>query len=79
MILGVPFIALDTLFWKPNWEKTPSDEFCAKVRSALDQSDRGWVVDGNYTRRLGPFLQEEATDIICEVSIIDSCAEPTNI
>ena len=66
-MLGVPFIALDTLFWLPNWRKTPSDEMKAKVRAALDQSDRGWVVDGNYTRRIGTLVQDEATDVICKV------------
>ena len=65
-ILGVPFISLDRLFWLPNWAKTPDEEFKHKVRAALDQSDGGWVVDGNYTRVLGSLLQGEATDIVCK-------------
>ncbi|KAI0074421.1 hypothetical protein K474DRAFT_1685741 [Panus rudis PR-1116 ss-1] len=48
----------------PNWEKTPTAEFQDKVRKAFDQSDKGWVVDGNYTRRLGSLVSDEATDII---------------
>ena len=36
-----------------------------KVRAALDQDQRGWVVDGNYTSKLGSMVQDEATDIIC--------------
>ncbi|KAJ3554224.1 hypothetical protein NM688_g3216 [Phlebia brevispora] len=62
--LGVPFIALDTLFWLPGWRKSTIDEFKTSVRAALDQCERGWVVDGNYVRRLGPIVQNEATDII---------------
>lgn len=31
-------------------------------------SDNGWVVDGNYTRRIGTVAQDNATDIICELS-----------
>lgn len=65
-MLGVPFIALDTLFWLPGWRQRPTDEFKTKVREALDQNPRGWVVDGNYSARLGPFVQNEATDIICK-------------
>ncbi len=66
-MLGVPFIALDTLFWLPGWEKAPPDEFQAKTRAALDQSDRGWVVDGDYTRRIGTIVTDSATDIICKI------------
>ena len=65
-LLGVPFISLDTLFWLPGWAETPTDEFRTKVRVALDQDTRGWVVDGNYTQRLGTIVQNEATDIICK-------------
>lgn len=69
-MLGVPFIPLDSLFWLPNWGKTPQEEFKVKVRTALDQSDRGWVVDGNYTRLIGTIVQDEATDVICNLSIL---------
>lgn len=65
-MLDVPFISLDTLVWLPGWRQRPTDELKVKVREALDQNPRGWVVDGNYTTRLGPFLQNEATDIICK-------------
>jgi len=62
--LGVPYISLDKLFWLPGWKKTPKDEFRAKIRAALDQSDRGWVLDGDYTKRLGDIVIKEATDIV---------------
>lgn len=68
-LLGVPYISLDVLFWQPGWEITPTDEFRAKVRAALDRADGGWVVDGNYTSRLGTMVHDEATDIICEAFI----------
>ena len=43
--LGLVFIELDALYWKPNWEGTPDEEFIQKV----DVATRGnrWVVAGN--------------------------------
>lgn len=64
--LGVPYISFDELFWLPGWKETPTDEFRAKIRAALDHSDRGWVADGDYTTKLGDIVTNEATDIVCE-------------
>jgi len=63
-ILGLPYIGLDTYHFSPGWIETPAEQFREKVRIALNQDERGWVVDGNYTRLLGPIVQGEATDII---------------
>ena len=65
-ILNVPCILLDTIFWRPGWQRCPADEFRAAVRAALDQSPRGWVVDGNYTSKIGTMVTDAATDVICE-------------
>lgn len=74
-MLGVPYISLDALFWLPNWAETPREELRAKVQTAIDQSDRGWVVDGNYTARIGSLVQDEATDIICKAFSSSFCLE----
>ncbi|EIW62705.1 uncharacterized protein TRAVEDRAFT_56051 [Trametes versicolor FP-101664 SS1] len=63
-VLNLPFISLDTLYWGPNWREATRDEFCAKVRAALDQTPHGWVIDGNYTNKLGGLITDAATDII---------------
>jgi adenylate kinase family enzyme len=66
-ILGVPSLSLDTVMWKPGWGMTPPDEFQAAVRSFIDQhQETGWVADGDYMRRGGVILHEEATDVVCE-------------
>ncbi|KAF8967541.1 hypothetical protein BDZ97DRAFT_1903390 [Flammula alnicola] len=62
--LGVPFIPLDAIMWKPGWVKTSREEFSAKLRAALDEDERGWVVDGNYDKRGGLVVLEESTDVI---------------
>jgi len=63
-VLGVPYISLDRLFWQPNWKKSSTEEFQAKIRAALDQCEEGWVVDGEYLKRAGPIVTSESTDII---------------
>ncbi|PJF33389.1 MAG: adenylate kinase, partial [Phototrophicales bacterium] len=62
-IYGFDHIELDNLFWKANWEMTTDDEFGAKVRHAIMQSDR-WVVDGNYTRSAAPIVWQQADTFI---------------
>jgi adenylate kinase family enzyme len=51
MALDVPHIELDALFWRPDWETAPTEEFQAAVDNLI--ADNGWVVDGNYFGRLG--------------------------
>jgi adenylate kinase family enzyme len=64
-ILNIPVISLDKVFWRPNWVKTPDEEFRDIVRDGINQHNRGWIVDGNYSSILGAHVSEEATDIIC--------------
>lgn len=64
-ILRIPVISADKLFWKPNWVRTPDEEFRNSVREAMDQNSRGWIFDGDYSKILGEAISEEATDIIC--------------
>lgn len=71
-LLGVPFVALDTLFWQPGWRKSSNEEFRTRLREMLDQSERGWVVDGNYTNRVGNMIDAEATDTVCKSVIFST-------
>ncbi|KAJ7113168.1 hypothetical protein C8R44DRAFT_797283 [Mycena epipterygia] len=63
-LLGVPFIPLDTLFWKPDWKESSNDEMREKVVEALAKAPNGWVVDGNYSRRIGTIIEDSSTDVI---------------
>ena len=47
--LNIPYIELAALFWKPDWQGTPDEEFFARLTEKLAASD-GWVIDGNYKR-----------------------------
>ncbi|KAJ7018170.1 AAA domain-containing protein [Mycena alexandri] len=64
VFLGVPYICLDALFWKPGWEKETNSQFRVNVEKALEAAPNGWVVDGNYGRRIGTIVEESATDVI---------------
>jgi hypothetical protein len=46
--LGLDFIELDALFWKPNWGESSEMEFREKVEAAIDSP--GWVLAGNYSK-----------------------------
>lgn len=45
-IKNLPVIHLDSLYWKPNWVESTTEEFIEKQTQAL--AHEKWVVDGNY-------------------------------
>jgi adenylate kinase family enzyme len=53
-LLELPVIHLDCLFWNPGWIPTPDQRFIPRVAAAA--AGERWVMDGNYTRTLGPRL-----------------------
>lgn len=60
--LGVSHIELDELHWEPNWREPELDLFRNKVTNAV--SGERWVVDGDYSRKLGPVVSGRATTTI---------------
>ncbi|MCO7223747.1 adenylate kinase [Pleionea sp. CnH1-48] len=48
--LDIPYIEMDALFWKPNWQHPTDEEFFAKLQQAI--SANTWVLDGNYSRTM---------------------------
>ena len=49
--LGLRWIELDRLYWRPNWQGTPDEAFFADIAAAT--ATPGWVLDGNYNRSRG--------------------------
>lgn len=47
-LLQLPYIEMDALFWKPNWQQPTNDEFFERLSNSLNQPT--WVLDGNYSR-----------------------------
>jgi adenylate kinase family enzyme len=62
--LGVPFIELDALHHGPNWAEPPAEEFRGRVRAAMAAAPDGWVIDGNYTSKLGDTVSADADTIV---------------
>jgi adenylate kinase family enzyme len=60
--LHVPHVELDALFWKPGWVMSSAEELRDKVERALGSD--GWVVDGNYSGKLGTYVIERAGEIV---------------
>ncbi len=49
--LEVPFVELDALVHGPGWAETSDDELRGRLAPVL--AAPGWVIDGNYERKLG--------------------------
>lgn len=60
--LGVPFIELDALVHGPDWSETPDELLRARLAPIL--ASDGWVIDGNYERKLGDFVLVAADVIV---------------
>ncbi|MFE7223856.1 AAA family ATPase [Nocardioides sp. NPDC057577] len=61
-ILGVPYIELDAIHWRPGWVEEEPDVFVDRVREAT----RGdaWVIDGNYQSKVGTLVWEPAELVV---------------
>jgi adenylate kinase family enzyme len=60
-VLDAIYIELDALHWGPNWTEAEAGVFRARVAEAI--APPRWVVDGNYTGKLG-YLVYEAADTV---------------
>lgn len=60
--LAVPFVELDALVHGPNWTETPDDELRAALRPIV--AEDGWVIDGDYQRKLGTLVLDRADTIV---------------
>lgn len=43
---GIEVIHLDGLYWKPNWQKTPAEEWERTVAGLVKRES--WIMDGNF-------------------------------
>jgi len=62
--LELPYVELDALHHGPNWAEPTDDEFRARVRTAMEARPDGWVIDGNYVRKLGDLVLGAADTIV---------------
>jgi adenylate kinase family enzyme len=62
--LRVAHVELDALHHGPNWSEASADVFAARVRAAMDANPGGWVIDGNYERKLETLVIDAADTIV---------------
>jgi adenylate kinase family enzyme len=63
--LGVPYVELDALHWaSPRWQEPTDEDFRTSVADAMAAAPDGWVIDGNYERKLGDLVIGEADTIV---------------
>lgn len=60
--LAVPHVELDSLCHGPNWAEASDAEFAARVRVATQAN--GWVIDGNYERKIGDLVVDAADTVV---------------
>ena len=59
---GIPFVSLDTLYWKPGWVPSDNAEFGQRVAEVVRQPQ--WVMDGNYTSSGAGELRRHSSDTV---------------
>lgn len=59
---GLPHLELDAVFWAEGWEYRDLAEAHALVRAFVEAHPDGWVVEGNWTSRLGGLLDPGTPD-----------------
>lgn len=63
--LGALHVDLDELHWLPGWRQRPDAEMLAMLVEQLDAAPSGrWVVSGNYTRIIAPWMAEHTTALV---------------
>jgi adenylate kinase family enzyme len=61
--LELPYVELDSLVHGPNWTEATAGELRERIDAAIDGSD-GWVVDGNYRRKIGGYVLQRADTLV---------------
>ena len=54
--LGVPYLEIDAIHHGPNWTEASAEELQARIRKFMARARDGWVIDGNYARKIGDLV-----------------------
>lgn len=49
-LYNYPLIHLDNEYWKPDWQKTPKEEWIACQQEIMNKDK--WIIDGNYNNTM---------------------------
>ena len=56
LVLQIPVVHLDKLWWKPGWVSVSCEEFDVLHRSAIEEPT--WIIDGNFSRTIPQRLEK---------------------
>jgi adenylate kinase family enzyme len=59
--LGVKYVEIDALYWRPNWTGITTEQLREQVQRVV--AEDAWVIDGNYSG-VRPYIWARATTII---------------
>src|SRR5947207_10692786 len=62
--LRVPHIEMDALHHGPNWTEATAAEMRFRVEAALAAAPNGWIVDGDYGRKIGDLVLRRADTLV---------------
>lgn len=61
--LNIEALHLDSVYWKPDWERISKDDFHHYLTSFVSKN-KSWVIDGNYTNNKHFKLRLALADVI---------------
>uniref|UniRef100_UPI00402AF8C1 DNA topology modulation protein n=1 Tax=Bacillus sp. DX2.2 TaxID=3073452 RepID=UPI00402AF8C1 len=65
-IINIPVFHLDSLYWGPNWTKTPTLEWKEKQNNYMKKTK--WIIDGNFSSTLDMRIMAADTIIFLDLS-----------
>lgn len=63
-ILGLPVVHLDRHYWRPGWVEPAPEEWSRQVADLC--REEAWILDGNYSRTLGPRLARAQVAVLLD-------------
>lgn len=64
-ILSIEVIHLDTVFWQPDWNEVPQNEWKNTLRELI--SREYWIMDGNHPEAIDQYLEAADTIIFLDM------------
>lgn len=65
-LLDLPVVHLDAVYWKPDWQKPPQEEWQRRHRDLLCRE--AWILDGNYGGTMKERIEAGDTVILLALS-----------
>ncbi|MCM3005850.1 DNA topology modulation protein [Priestia koreensis] len=65
-LINIPVFHLDSLYWGPNWEKTPDNEWVETQKRYIRKEK--WILDGNFSSTLEMRMKVADTIIFLDLS-----------